>query len=82
MWQYLDPDERRAVGVELERIAAEATAKAPFAHVGMEPDPATIGRTSPRNEIRLRLAPHGIDEVLGVAPAHGVPVQWRADLLA
>jgi hypothetical protein len=81
VWQYLDLDERQAVSDELQRLADEATSDAPFAHVSLEPDPELVGRGMLRNEIRLRVWPHAIDEVLGLAPAHGVPVQWRPDLL-
>lgn len=82
VWQYLGVDERAAASVELQRLAAEATSDASFAHVSLEPDPDSIGRGVLRNEIRLRLWPEGVDDVIGIAPAHGVPVEWRPDLLA
>jgi hypothetical protein len=82
VWQYLPINERAAVTAELDRLAGEASVEAPVAHISLEPDPDTVGRSLLLPEVRLRLAPHGVDAVLGVAPAHGVPVQWRPDLLA
>jgi hypothetical protein len=82
VWQYLPTNERAAVIAELDRLAREASDEAPVAHVSLEPDPDAVGRSLLLPEVRLRLAPQGVDSVLGVAPAHGVPVQWRPDLLA
>ncbi|MFZ0325532.1 MAG: DUF2332 domain-containing protein [Actinomycetes bacterium] len=82
VWQYLGIEERRAVTETLDRLAQVASDDAPFAYVSLEPEPEHIGRSMLRNDIRLRLAPAGVDTVLGVAPAHGVPVEWRPDLIA
>jgi len=74
MWQYLDAAERSRVESELSRLGESATSDAPFAHLSFEP---------PRPDspleyvVRLRSWPDGGEEVLGVAPPHGVPVTWR-----
>lgn len=81
VWQYLAPDERTSVERELSRLSREATHESPIAHVSLEPDPDTVPRSLLLPEIRLRLAPYGVDAVLGAAPAHGVPVRWRPDLM-
>ena len=71
-WQYL-PDERRAEGERLiAATAAAATPDAPFAWARMENDGDGEGAG-----LRLLLAPHGVDALVGRAHFHGAWVHWR-----
>lgn len=76
MWQYLPAAEQAAVLVERDRLAAGATPRRGFAQVSFEP-PA--GHDSVGFEVRIRWPGDGAlsDELLGVAPPHGIPVTWQ-----
>jgi hypothetical protein len=78
MWQYLETAERRAVLERLATIGASATASAPVAHVSFEPRAGRIGSTF---VVAVQTWPDvglGSDErILGAAPPHGIPVDWR-----
>jgi hypothetical protein len=75
MWQYLPADEQRRVRATIDRIGAEATDSAPFAHIAFEPR-----RLTPAGRYRflaaVRTWPGGAERIVGEAPAHGIPVTW------
>jgi hypothetical protein len=75
MWMYLDDAEREAVLAHLERAGAAADDRAPLAHVAFEAPPFTAD-SGIGFEIRVRTWPGGDEQVLGHAPAHGLPVDW------
>ncbi|HSF26124.1 MAG TPA: DUF2332 domain-containing protein [Actinomycetes bacterium] len=77
MWQYVDPDEQRAVLKQINEVAASATEQAPFAHLFLEPR-----RREPGGPhvflVTASLWPHWPDErVLASSRAHGVPTTWE-----
>ena len=76
MWQYLDGEEKARVNGELDRLGAESRPDAPVAHLAFEPR-----RTQPGGRwaclVTLKLWPGGQERVLGEAPPHGVPTDWR-----
>jgi len=76
MWQYLGAAERVAVRADLDRIAAAATAAAPFAHLFLEPWRRTDGAEH-EFLVVVQSWPGGDLRVLGSAPGHGVPVEWE-----
>ena len=75
MWQYLDDDEQRDVTAAVERLGADATDEAPFAHLVLEPQ-----RRTPDSEheflVVLTEWPTGERRVLGTSRGHGVPTDW------
>ena len=75
MWQYLDDAERAAVLGHLDRAGASAADDAPLAHLAFEPR-----RLAPDADlafyVTVRTWPGGPERTLGVAPAHGLPVEW------
>lgn len=75
MWQYLDDEERASVLGHLERAGAAAFDDAPLAHIAFEPK-----RLAPDADlafyVTLQTWPGGPERTLGVAPAHGLPVEW------
>ncbi len=75
-WQYLSTDERDAVRAQVERLAALAETRSPFAHLTMEP-----ARSHPGAPIRFvvcaRSWPDGDSRVLGECHPHGPPVHWQ-----
>ncbi len=77
MWQYLPEEERQAVLIERDRLAASASDDMPFAHVSFEPDAPSDAVFA----VRLRWSTGGLatDELLGTAPPHGVPVTWKGE---
>ena len=75
MWQYLGEPERTRVGAAVERLGATATAGAPFAHVAFEP--RRRPPEGPEFVVALRTWPGGAEVVLGSAPPHGLPVEFR-----
>jgi hypothetical protein len=75
MWQYLDDDEQRDVTAAIDRLGAEATDEAPFAHLVLEP----LRRTpESQHEFLVALAewPTGERRILGTSRGHGVPTDW------
>jgi len=57
-------------------LVAQSSSQAPFAHISLEAEPALGADYPSQFPVRLRLAPYGVDEVVGFAPPHGVPVAW------
>jgi len=84
MWQYLGDDERLVVLRHRDRLAESATSDAPFVHISFESDklfdPKKLGYA--QLEVVLRTWPSGESQVLGHAPAHGVPVRWNERVIA
>ena len=73
MWQYLSGAEQEEVRAGVATVAATATARAPFAHLRMEP--VRVGRD---HEFRVLLDtwPDRRQRRLGVAAPHGLPTRW------
>jgi hypothetical protein len=75
MWQYLPEGEQQRVLARIDRIGAEASDSAPFAHIAFEPRRLTpAGRH--RFVAAVRSWPGGDERIVGEAPAHGIPVTW------
>jgi hypothetical protein len=81
MWQYLPAGERAEVTTERDRLVAAAGPERLFAHVSFEPP--QVARGGPQDplafEVWLRWATGDgrlEEELVGLAPPHGVPVQW------
>ena len=76
MWQYLDHAERARVAARLDELGAQATDRAGFAHLALEPRRLTPG--APHEVlVVLRTWPGGADQVLGRAEPHGLPTTWE-----
>ncbi|WP_406817064.1 DUF2332 domain-containing protein [Mycobacterium sp. M23085] len=75
-WQYLSADERDAVRAHVDALAARADARAPFAHLTMEPERDGPGAPI-RFAVRARSWPGGDPRTLGECHPHGPPVDWR-----
>lgn len=73
--QYLAPAERARVADVLAGAAARAGARAPLAHLTMEPRRFTTGQF--RCPVTLTSWPGGVVRELGEAQGHGPPVVWR-----
>jgi hypothetical protein len=75
MWQYLDEAERSVVEGNLDRAGAESGDDAPLAHIAFEPR-----RLAPDADlafyVTVRTWPGDRERTLGLAPAHGLPVEW------
>lgn len=78
MWQYLDPLEQDRVTRQVDRLVGDSSPDAPFAYLTLEPSGDSSDHDPDRLPVRLRLAPFDFDEVIGYAPAHGVPVDWSS----
>jgi hypothetical protein len=81
MWQYLDAVERQRALSGVERLAAQATDSALFAYVRFEVEADPVPGRDWHHEVRLSTWPDpdggGLaGRLIGVAPAHGVPVDW------
>jgi hypothetical protein len=77
MWQYLDAPERERVLARLDALGAAASPRSGLAHLSLEPRPG--GSLGTRDMlVTLRTWPDGSERVLGLAPAHGIPVLWGA----
>lgn len=76
MWQYVDPDEQAAVEQRLAQIGAAASARAPFAHLRLEPF-STSRDADPEFLVVLTTWPGGAERVLAFAAPHGLPTTWR-----
>jgi hypothetical protein len=71
MWQYIGADSQAAVTARLEQLGAQASERAPLAHLSLEPVPGT-----PDFLVVLQTWP-GSRRVLAAARPHGPPVEWR-----
>ncbi|MEO9325985.1 DUF2332 domain-containing protein [Nocardioides sp. C4-1] len=78
MWQYLDRAEQDAVRDRLERLGAQATTTAGFAHVALEPGRRT-SEEDRRFWLSVRRWPDGGDELHVGAGPHGPPIVWLTD---
>ena len=75
MWQYLSSAEQDAVTAQVERLGREATERAPFAHLFLEPTRRTPD--SPHDFlVVLTVWPSGERRIFGDAHPHGGPVRW------
>jgi hypothetical protein len=69
--------ERERVLARLDVLGAAASARSGLAHLSLEPRPG--GSLGTRDMLlTLRTWPDGSERVLGLAPAHGIPVLWGA----
>lgn len=75
-WQYLSAEERDAVRVHVDALAARADERSPFVHLTLEPACSRPG-TPIRFEVRARSWPDGESRVLGECHPHGPPVHWQ-----
>lgn len=75
-WQYLSTDERAAVRAGIDRLAAQADALKPLAHLTLEP-----AREGPEGTLKFLVRatawPGGEERVLAECHAHGAPVHWQ-----
>lgn len=71
VWQYLSEQEQLEIESLLTRAARQATAASPLAWLSFEPGQNAF-------EVKLRLWPNGVDEVLAHALPHGGEVRWMA----
>ncbi len=78
MWQYLSTAERAAVLGRLDELGGDAGADRLLAHIALEPRRVATGEHS--FVVSLQRWPDGGEQVLGVAAAHGVPVEWAPDV--
>ncbi len=77
MWQYLAAAEQQDVSGQIERLAAEADADAPFVHLWLEPSRRTAGAAY---EFLVHAEQWPGDDgsrILGTSVGHGVPVTWE-----
>ncbi len=72
--QYLDDDGLAALGEAIAALGETATQRARFAHLMLEPEPTSTPGAFP---VVLTTWPGERREVLGTAPAHGIPVTWN-----
>ncbi|MHA7652097.1 DUF2332 domain-containing protein [Mycobacterium sp. ML4] len=75
-WQYLSTDERAAVRTGIDRLAAQAGARKPFAHLTLEPSREGSDGTL-KFLVRAATWPGGEERVLAQCHAHGAPVHWQ-----
>jgi hypothetical protein len=74
VWQYVDPDERRAIDALLERVGAGASPDAGLARVSMEPE--GVGGGDYRFRVHLQRWPTGERVHVADSMGHGPPVVW------
>ncbi len=73
VWQYVDPQERKAVDALLERVGAATTAAAPLVRLSLEPEKAVGDHVF---RVNARRWPGGDRVHLADALGHGPPVTW------
>ena len=73
VWQYMHPDERRAVNDLLSEAGARATATSPLARVSLEPHKVGEGF---RFQVHVQTWPGGERVHVADATGHGPPVRW------
>lgn len=75
MWQYLDAAEQQRASDAIADLGARATARAPLAHIRLEP-----ARRTPEGPheflVQVTTWPGGQHRVLGTAHPHGAPITW------
>jgi hypothetical protein len=76
MWQYLPPEEQERTGARIEELGEQATDRARFVHLSLEPT-----RRQPDRDheflVVMTTWPGGEPRILGRAAPHGVPVTWE-----
>lgn len=75
VWQYIGADERAAITHAMHAAGQAARADRPLAWLRLEP-PAQGGDDV---ELRCRLWPGGVDQLLARAHPHGAHLHWLAD---
>jgi len=76
MWQYLGPAERARVLARLDELGAQASDRAGFAHLALEPRRRS-GSAAHEFLVVLTTWPGGVEQVLGRAQPHGLPTTWE-----
>jgi hypothetical protein len=76
MWQYLEPGEQARVLARLDALGAQASDRAGFAHLALEPRRRTPGAAHDFL-VTLQSWPGGEEQVLGRAEPHGLPTTWE-----
>jgi hypothetical protein len=76
MWQYLGNAERARVDARLEELGDQASDRAGFAHLALEPRRRSPGAAH-EMLVALTTWPGGVEQVLGRAPPHGLPTTWE-----
>jgi hypothetical protein len=76
MWQYLDPDEQARAEQRLAELGSQATDRAGFARLLLEPRRRTPDAAH-EFLITLQSWPGGEERLLGSAAPHGIPTTWE-----
>ena len=76
MWQYLDAAEQDRVLARLGELGAQASDRAGFAHLALEPRRRARGAAH-EFLVTLQSWPGGAEQVLGRAEPHGLPTTWE-----
>jgi hypothetical protein len=76
MWQYLDAAEQARLVARLDELGAQASDRAGFAHLALEPRRRSPGAAH-EFLVVLRTWPGGTEQVLGRAEPHGLPTTWE-----
>ena len=76
MWQYLGPAEQARVAARLDELGAQASDRAGFAHLALEPRRRSPGAAHELLVV-LTIWPGGVEQVLGRAQPHGLPTTWE-----
>jgi hypothetical protein len=76
MWQYLGPDEQARAEERLAELGSQATERAGFARLLLEPRRRTPGGAH-EFLVVLQSWPGGEERVLGSAAPHGLPTTWE-----
>jgi hypothetical protein len=76
MWQYLGHAERARVDARLDELGDQASDRAGFAHLALEPRRRSPGAAH-EMLVALTTWPGGVEQVLGRAPPHGLPTTWE-----
>jgi len=78
MWQYLPTDEQERSAGLIEALGERTTAKAPLAHLFLEPTRRDAARDH-EFLVVMTTWPGGERRILGRAAPHGVPVTWEPE---
>ena len=76
MWQYLDQAERTRADARLAELGSQASGRAGFAHLALEPRRRSPGAAH-EFLVVLQSWPGGEERLLGSAAPHGIPTTWE-----
>lgn len=80
MWQYLDAAEQDHVRRRLDDLGAQATTRAPFAHLFLEPTRRAPGLDH-EFLVVLESWPAGTRRILATSRGHGLPTDWEGGVI-